>query len=659
MFQRMLYPWGSPLLPPFRCSLLLHPTRVFFLCSGHRAQALPAPPLSSLSPRQEENHPLLRTRPRGAPAPLCLRPLASYPTCRQTLIPFPNRFALPSLPQGGSPAVAAAATSELGGDAALPLASLAEGGAGVDPAIAAWWAAQHATAFAAGSAPALPASFDVTVSPRESLQAAIDRCREGGSILLLPGAYEGGVVLTKEVHLFGRGEATLRRAVGEGPVITSTVPAATLDGLIVRVGSHTGDEDDEEEGHCGILIDAGGLLVRHCDVSSQSLSSIIIQGASANPTILGCKVHGSKEAGISFESGSKGRVEGCDIVRNGTCGLIVDGSEPVIVANSIHGSKDAGVYMYMFGNHRSGRMMPRLESNRIWENGDSGVEISDGIDASVVANDIYTNVNSGVSFTGGKVRLERNTIRENARSGVWVQGGGELTLIGNAIRDHAGSLGFGVLAFVSSIGGIEWGDGNRFSGNEQADFRGSLEPTWKAPPAAPPPPAPSDAHLNLLERLECVVCRDVMLRPFSVCPEGHASACMPCYKLLKACPVCRGKLPSPPTRLRLLEDWAQDAGLLVPCPHAADGCPLDALRFADAGAHAGTCDWRKVVLLGAFYAALPYCPYLAALNYRYLPACCSCMTPQPKLCRLKYSRGAFAPIVKIKAPLIFRSKCSN
>ena len=96
----------------------------------------------------------------------------------------------------------------------------------------------------------------------------------------------------------------------------------------------------------------------------------------------------------------------------------------------------------------------------------------------------------------------------------------------------------------------------------------------------------------MLRELECVVCREIMVRPFSVCHQGHASACMPCYKQLKDCPVCREKLLSPPTRLRPLEVLAKN--VLVPCPHAVDGCPLDALRYADTGAHADTCDWRKV-----------------------------------------------------------------
>ena len=322
-----------------------------------------------------------------------------------------------------------------------------EGGDGVDPTTAAWWKGQHYAAAAAGTAPALPASFDVTVSPRESLQAAIDRCREGGSILLLPGVYEGGVILSKEVHLYGRGEATLRRAAGEGHVITSTAPTATLDGLVVRLGPHA----EGEEGHLGILITAGSLLVRHCDVSSLSKSTIYVQGASANPTIIGCKVHGGAEAGIAFIGGSKGRVEGCDLVGNG-CGIFIVDAEPTIVANKIHSSKEGGVCI-------EGKIQARLEGNQICENGADGVTIYDEADPFVIGNEIYGNKRSGVSVIGGKGRLERNTLRGNGEGGVWVEERGGPILIANIIRDHAGEDGYGVTCVHgSAFGNVMWGE---------------------------------------------------------------------------------------------------------------------------------------------------------------------------------------------------------
>ena len=543
------------------------------------------------------------------------------PYLSQDSHPLPNRFAPLSLPQGGSPAAAAAASGG-GGDAALPLAPLAEeGGAAIDPAIAAWWAVQQATAFAAGTAPALPTSFDVTVSPRESVQEAIDRCREGGSVLLLPGAYEGGVVLSKEVHLFGRGEATLQGVAvdeeggEEEAVITSTALEATLDGLIVRVGPHA----EDGVGHHGILITAGSLLVRHCDVSSQSLSSICVQGASADPTILGCKVHGGGDVGIYFDEDSKGRVEGCDIVGNFLEGISIEYSAPLIIANRIHGSAVAGVSISGICDRPA-----RLEGNQIWANLGHGVEIIG--DASLLANDVHSNEKAGVFVIGGKGRLERNIIRANGRGGVFVHDRGDPTLLGNIIRDHAGRDGFGVYVHGSAFGNVVWGDGNRFSGNEAGDLLGAGEamPTGgqpaPAPVAAPTPPTPADA--KLLRELECAVCLGTMLRPLTICGSGH-SACMACYTRLnpKKCPTCRGALLPRPIRILALEALAQD--VLVPCPNVADGCSLAALRYADAGAHADTCDWRKVTR-AKLGSARPLSAYLARVPLA--------VPPPPPLC---------------------------
>ena len=108
------------------------------------------------------------------------------------------------------------------------------------PAIAAWWAdhdARVVAARAAGGGPAnyveTPKAFDVTVDPqKESLQAAVDRCPDGGTVLLLPGTHVGGAVLAKTVHLFGRGAATLRSAFGA--CVTCKGANVTLDGVILR-----------------------------------------------------------------------------------------------------------------------------------------------------------------------------------------------------------------------------------------------------------------------------------------------------------------------------------------------------------------------------------------------------------------------------------------
>ena len=425
----------------------------------------------------------------------------------------------------------------------------------IDPAIAAWWADATITS------PALPSSFDVTIAPPSSVQAAVDRCREGGSILLLPGAYEGCVILTKEVHVYGRGKATLQTTAEEGAVITSVAPAGTLDGLIVRPGPHA----EGEWSHCGIFIQAGELLVRNCDVAG----CISARGFSASPAILGCKVRGGNKAGIDLEECGEVRVGGCDIVGSESCGLCIFKSDAVITSNKIHGSKQSGVLVG--GAYRT----VRLEDNSIVENEENGVTIMMGADPSLVANRIDSNKRSGVLiYAAGWGRLERNTLRGNGAAGVWVG--------------------------QQASGDRLWGDGNKFSGNGMADLvsnEGEGEAAHAggqpAPRTAAPVAAPADGDGDLIRELECVVCKDIMLRPFLVCQHGHASACLPCYGRLGVCPVCRGLLLSPPCRMLLLEGLAKD--VLVPCPHAADGCPRGALRYADAGAHADTCEWRKVL----------------------------------------------------------------
>ena len=78
--------------------------------------------------------------------------------------------------------------------------------------------------------------FDVTLTPGESLQAGVDCCPPGGSVLLCPGTHDGPLVIDDdmEVHLFGRGRATLRVEGGGAALICEGPGArATVDGLTI------------------------------------------------------------------------------------------------------------------------------------------------------------------------------------------------------------------------------------------------------------------------------------------------------------------------------------------------------------------------------------------------------------------------------------------
>ena len=156
-------------------------------------------------------------------------------------------------------------------------------------AVPAWWAEKHEAAVAARAAGAAPPgwvfppdAFDVTVAPGEDVQAAVDGCPPGGSVLLLPGSHAGPLVLAadQEVHVVGRGEALLWTV--EGHALVCKAVRATVDGLLLHAEANGGDEIN------GVLITAGRLRLQACDVVCTSWECLLIEGG-ADPTVASCR----------------------------------------------------------------------------------------------------------------------------------------------------------------------------------------------------------------------------------------------------------------------------------------------------------------------------------------------------------------------------------
>ena len=152
------------------------------------------------------------------------------------------------------------------------------------PVIAAWWAKQHEAARSTGSPGWVfpPDVFDVTVAPGEDVQAAVDGCPRGGSVLLLPGTHEGPLVLAagKEVRVFGQGEATLY-TIGGTPLTSHGGDNVMVDGLILR--SEVGTS-----GGYGVLFKGSKMRLQACDSSSMTDACIKIMTGS-DPVVASCK----------------------------------------------------------------------------------------------------------------------------------------------------------------------------------------------------------------------------------------------------------------------------------------------------------------------------------------------------------------------------------
>ena len=132
-----------------------------------------------------------------------------------------------------------------------------------------------------------PASgvFAVEVAPGASLQAAVDRCPSGGAILLRPGTHKGSVIIRKEVHVFGRGEATIR-APPSGKCIGCDVAVVTLDGLKVR-GPLSSPCAPNGFTLAAILIFSGSARLQGLDINTRSTAVGVTSGA--DPVLFNCR----------------------------------------------------------------------------------------------------------------------------------------------------------------------------------------------------------------------------------------------------------------------------------------------------------------------------------------------------------------------------------
>ena len=133
-----------------------------------------------------------------------------------------------------------------------------------------------------------PASgrFAVEVAPGDPFQVAVDRCPVGGAILFRAGTHEGTVIISKEVHVFGRNVAVLQGSLRRGVVFSISAAAATLDRLIVRGGRTRGKGSSP-----AILITAGAARLQDCDVTSLETCIEIGLGAGSDaaPLLLNCR----------------------------------------------------------------------------------------------------------------------------------------------------------------------------------------------------------------------------------------------------------------------------------------------------------------------------------------------------------------------------------
>ena len=274
-----------------------------------------------------------------------------------------------------------------------------------------------------------PANFDAVVEPGGNIQTAIDRCRAGGSLLIRPGTYaiKTGLLITRELHVFGRGLVTLRVKKRDG--ITVRAAEATLDGLTVsRDRAAAGPAGNDV---IGVLFRDFGVRARmqHCVVTGDFHHGVCMTGG-CNAVVASCRIHDVRDVGIVISGvNTFGTVINCDVgsgAGSSHCLYVLHKARPNVLFNRFRGG---GVTVS--DAHAS------LSGNDFAHHRDVAVVIKDGADVVMTANRVRDGL-SGISIfgEGSKARLERNEVWNHGHSGVDIFDGAGAHLFGNVIRDN-------------------------------------------------------------------------------------------------------------------------------------------------------------------------------------------------------------------------------
>lgn len=150
--------------------------------------------------------------------------------------------------------------------------------------------------------------------PRPSLQAWVDATASGGTLRPPPGTYAGPLVISRPIHLDGRGEVRIDGE-GKGTVVTVRAAGVTLSGLTI---THSGGSHDRIDS--GLLLEkTDGNRIEN-NVIDDVLFGITLQQSNNN------RISGNRIRSVAADSADRGdgirlwyssgnRIEANDIAR--------------------------------------------------------------------------------------------------------------------------------------------------------------------------------------------------------------------------------------------------------------------------------------------------------------------------------------------------------
>jgi parallel beta-helix repeat protein len=300
--------------------------------------------------------------------------------------------------------------------------------------------------------PVSPAATSVIVCQKgggqfTSITGAIRSVQAGTRILVRPGLYKESLILDKPVEIMGDGpvkEVIVESA--DSSALWMQTNNASVRGLTLR-----GRAGSQKRKCCTVEIPLGQLVLEDCDITSDSLACVAIHGSGADPIIRRCQIHNGKSGGVLISENSRGTVEDCEIFKNAGAGVEIErGGNPVIRRCKIHDGKAQGV---LVTENSSGT----VEDCDIFKNSGAGVEIKESSNPIIRRCKIHDGKFSvfakGILITEkGRGTVEDCEIFKNHEAGVEIKQGGNPVIRRCKIHD---GMRNGVLVTEEGQGTVE------------------------------------------------------------------------------------------------------------------------------------------------------------------------------------------------------------
>jgi parallel beta-helix repeat protein len=264
----------------------------------------------------------------------------------------------------------------------------------------------------------------------QTIQAAIDAANIGDTVLVKAGVYQEALRFKEGIELRGENrDTTIVRfaspptgVVGQAHYIIPLEIRDCATGTISNIGFDQEKSDERAEQNVwmadAIELFDSSITIENCRTHSEAGAGILISGTKSAPTLVRNECSQSKQCGISFEHGARGKAENNVCEGNQYAGIMArgPGTSPELVNNQCRNNEVTGISIKQ-------RAQGKAEGNVCEQNKQDGIFVNDsGTSPQLVNNQCRSNTHFGIELYDAQGRAEGNVCEKNHWSGIAASG---------------------------------------------------------------------------------------------------------------------------------------------------------------------------------------------------------------------------------------------